>query len=941
MKRIKILLAVCMTVGMSLLYAADIDSFYLWMQGKYTRFALTDIVFSENGVSIAGETFSQGDIDSITFVAPAEEEVVVTDTLCIAYDGASATVTPGNVEGITASVDGATVTIDNANTDREMTFILSGSSEAGSFTYDGSYKACIRLDGVSLQSTSGAALNIKCGKRIALELADGTENTLSDATDDLGQKAALYCKGHLEVSGGGALTVRGNVKHAISTKEYMLVKKTTGSITVTGAASDGIHAGQYFKMNGGTVSISGTQGDGIQAEATQDGDDNDGQIMVGGGSIDITLSGRDAAALKSDSLLTVSGGKLTITTTGDGDKGLKSKADMHISGGEITFTQSGKYIVEDNDPGYVVAIKAAGDLDISGGTIIVNNTGEAGKGLSADGDISISEDDASLTLNIKANGTGGTLDLSRNVDTGSSGDDSGDDEKTVYRICAALSSSTSQYWKQVVYLCSSDGTKIGQMTKTITVQASGQTTRTFYCYEFDEPTTGTFYFSSNDYTRQGGGGPGGGGGTTYTIRTSAVSGPTESTPSVYYYINTSNPSRSGTVYTFGVTDYTSRYSGGTITDSGSASSSGSSFATAAAIKSDAGITIGGGNITITQTGSAAKSITCDKVLTTTGGTIDITNSGAGLGSSNSTATAKGMTSDGSIDLQGGTITIRMSGTGGKGIKSDGTLAIGKSDEEGPVLSVTTTGAKYASTSSAKAIKAVGAITVRGGELTVSTSQTGAEGMESKLKSANSIVFSGGKSYFKCYDDCINSAGCIVFDGGVTVCYGYGNDAVDSNYGQSGAITIGDGAVMAYTTKGSPEEGFDCDNNSYIKITGNGIGISAGGSQGGGGWGGGGSSSSIGSAAQGYYLSTSSISYGTGKYYTLADASGNNLVTYSFEASVSSSLSFLTATGMTKGSSYSLKFSTAEPDDAVTEWHGLYLGSTAKGTNNVLSSFTAQ
>ena len=263
-----------------------------------------------------------------------------------------------------------------------------------------------------------------------------------------------------------------------------------------------------------------------------------------------------------------------------------------------------------------------------------------------------------------------------------------------------------------------------------------------------------------------------------------------------------------------------------------------------------------------------------------------------------------------------------------------------SDSAGPVLAVTTTGAKFAGTSSAKAIKAAGAITVNGGECIINTGTAGAEGMESKQKSTNAIVINGGRLYLKCYDDCINSAGCILFDGGVTVCYSYGNDAVDSNYGKAGAITIGNGVVLAYTTKGGPEEGLDCDNNSYIQITGNGIGISAGGNQGGGGgWGS--SSSGIGSAVQGYYLSTSSISYSTGRYYTLADANGNNLVTYSFEASVNSSLSFITATGMVKNGKYSLKYSTAKPTGAAIEWHGIYLGSNAVGTSNVISSFTAQ
>ena len=955
MKKTKILLFVGMSIVMLALSAAEFDGFYFWRNGSYTRFDLTEILFGDDKITIGDETFDVADVDSITFEKPDEMGEIVTDTLYITYDGTAATVTPENVVGITSEVSGANVTLTNANTDREMTFVLSGESTTGSFTYNGEYKACIQLAGVSLKSTTGAALDIKCGKRIALELLEGTDNYLEDAADSLGQKAALYCKGHLEVSKGGTLTVKGNYTHAIKTKEYMLVKSSTGGLTVSGAEGDGIHAGQYFKMNGSTVSISGVKGDGLQAEATQEGDEYDGQVILRGGTLSVDVTERGVDAIKSDSLLAITGGTITIGTTGDGNKGIKSKSNIEISGGDITVTQSGQYIVENNDPGYVVAIKAGGDLDITGGTIVIKNTAEAGKGLSADGDINISEGDAEPSIDIQALGSGAALDLSRNVevdDSGSGDGDGGDDgdEETVYRICVALSSSNSTYWGSTVYLYTASGTKIDQLTHTITVQATGQTTRTFYYYDFDEVPDETFYFASNDYTRQsggpgGGGGPGGQTGQTYAIRTSAVNGPTESSPSVYYYINTGSYSRGTNVYTFTPTDYTSRYKDGTITDSGSVTpSSGSKFATATGIKGDGNITIAGGTVTIKCTGAAAKGVSCDKVLQTAGGTLTITNSGAGTGTTSSYSTAKGLTSDGSIELLDGTVSITMSGTGGKGIKSDGTIVIGKSDTEGPNLTVGTTGAKYLSTSSAKAIKAQGAITVNGGECVITTTQNGAEGMESKLKATNAIVFNGGKHYFKCYDDCINTAGCIVFEGGITVCHSNGNDAVDSNYGQSGAIQIGNGTVFTYTSAGGPEEGFDCDNNSYIKITGNGTAISAGGSQGGGGggmggWGGSSSSSSIGSAVQGYYLSTASISYSPGRYYVLADQSGNNLITYAFEASVSSSLALFTATGMTKGSSYTVKYTTSAPTDATTAWHGLYIGSSAVGTSST-TSFTA-
>lgn len=268
-------------------------------------------------------------------------------------------------------------------------------------------------------------------------------------------------------------------------------------------------------------------------------------------------------------------------------------------------------------------------------------------------------------------------------------------------------------------------------------------------------------------------------------------------------------------------------------------------------------------------------------------------------------------SDSLMSITGGVITLSTTGDGNKGLKSKADLSISAGE-----LSITQSG-KY-------------------------IVENNDPGYVVGIKASGDLDINGGKHYFKCYDDCLNTAGAIRFDGGIVVCHGYGNDAIDSNYGQAGAIQIGNGVVLGYSSKGAPEEGFDSDNNSYIQITGYGIGISGGANQGGGGgWGGwGGSSSSIGSAVQGYCLSTSSISYAPNRYYTLADASGNNLVTYAVEASFSSSLSLFTATGMTKGSSYTVKYSTAAPTDATTAWHGLYLGSSATGATQVLS-FTAQ
>ena len=384
----------------------------------------------------------------------------------------------------------------------------------------------------------------------------------------------------------------------------------------------------------------------------------------------------------------------------------------------------------------------------------------------------------------------------------------------------------------------------------------------------------------------------------------------------------------------------------------------------------------GGDVTLTVTGTAGRGISADDLLTVAGGTLTVNNSGEGVQGDSDNYTAKCLKAE-NVDLQAGTITLKATGTGGKGILAGsgtkttsgmtsrwtdvtGSFTMGLEDGTGPTLTITTTGSRLGAssgrmarpggggnwpggggnpwnpggetsdnTSSAKAIKAIPAVYIYGGTTTINTATDGAEGLESKT----GIDIEGGQHYIKTYDDCINSAGQIYFNGGATVCYSFGNDAVDSNAGSAGAVTIGDGAMMAYSSKGSPEEGIDCDNNSYIRITGTGIGISAGGVQSS-------ASGTVSNAKQGYAFISQPSSYSANTYYTLADESGNNLVTYAFEAGFTNKCSFITATGMKSGSTYTIKSSKTAPTDATTAFHGLYIGSSASGTTSA-ASFSAK
>lgn len=406
----------------------------------------------------------------------------------------------------------------------------------------------------------------------------------------------------------------------------------------------------------------------------------------------------------------------------------------------------------------------------------------------------------------------------------------------------------------------------------------------------------------------------------------------------------------------------------TITSSGATVVANNDPSYCTAIKSDTDIIISGGtfNINLPSSNNGGKGISCDGNMTISGNnTINIETHGDGATytatSGTDTYSSSCLRAEGNMVILNGNITLTSTGKAGKGIKVGskngntytGTYTQGSQDGNGPTITITTSGSQIgsggggwppggggsSSTASAKAIKVGGVATIYGGTTTVNTSTSGAEGLESKTQ----INIEGGQHYFKCKDDCINSSGKIFFNGGVTVCFSNGNDAVDSNAGTAGAITIGNGVAFAYTTKGNPEEGFDCDNNNYIRITGTGIGISAGGSQGGGWPGGGGSGGTITNPAQGYKFYTDSYNFQAGKYYTLSNASGtggSNMVTFSFEANCNSNLALITATGMVSGQSYYVKYGTTAPTNPTTAFHGLYLGGTSSASTQAFS-FQAQ
>ena len=299
----------------------------------------------------------------------------------IVYNGTSATVNVADniSQYLTVTQQGAHVSITQSDSvASEITYKLSGTSTDGEFYMSGSYKATIELNDLTLTNAtpvySGAAVHIQNGKRIKVKVVTGTLNSLVDASSG-SQKGCLYIKGHAEFAQQGTLNIVGNVKHGIKAGEYITLKNAT--LNITSAVGDGISCNQYFLMESGNVNISGTGDDGIQCDL--DGD---------------TSTGETADHEDEDSgNIYIEDGILVITCNATAAKGIKAAGDMNISGGDITIITTGKgmWDTDDLETKAACGLSADGNMNISGGTLNLTSTGSGGKGMKCDSVLTITD----------------------------------------------------------------------------------------------------------------------------------------------------------------------------------------------------------------------------------------------------------------------------------------------------------------------------------------------------------------------------------------------------------------------------------------------------------------------------------------------------------------------------------------------------------------------
>lgn len=246
------------------------------------------------------------------------------------------------IKGGGVTVKDQVITITNPG---DYTF--SGSLSDGRIVIDVSKGTVnVTLNGVDITSSERDVIFSKDSAEVNVIAADGTDNTLVSGTEDFTadeddldedgtyknkQKAVIFTKGNLTISGTGSLNVTGNIYNGIQTKGTLSLQDV--QLTVN-AVHHGVKSKQEMSLISGTYDVtSGEDGfhsdlnitvsDGSYAiEAGDDGIHADGELIVDNGNITINggtvyvdePSGGGNSALdygtENDGILTINGGNV-------------------------------------------------------------------------------------------------------------------------------------------------------------------------------------------------------------------------------------------------------------------------------------------------------------------------------------------------------------------------------------------------------------------------------------------------------------------------------------------------------------------------------------------------------------------------------------------------------------------------------------------------------
>lgn len=362
------------------------------------------------------DTETDTDIDTETDTHTDTDEDSVVSTISLNGNTIAA-------DASNAVVNGSVVTITTAGT-----YNISGSLTDGQIIVDAPDTDVVRLNlnGVEIYCSESAPIFVKNADKVIVTLEDNTENTLTDGRSYLFEEgddepnAPLFSKDDLTIKGDGVLTVTGNYKDGIASKNDLRIKG--GTITVR-AVDDGLRGKDSIKVSGGDITVN-AGGDGLKADNAEE--QERGIVLIENGTVDITADGDGIFAATHVSIID---GDIEITTAGGSNadisddasaKGIKADMGITIDGGTFDLNcaddaihSSGDIVI--NNGTFTLAtgkdaIQADSSFEINGGDITITASYEGIESTAIvinGGNINLTSSDDGLNAVDKENSTGG------------------------------------------------------------------------------------------------------------------------------------------------------------------------------------------------------------------------------------------------------------------------------------------------------------------------------------------------------------------------------------------------------------------------------------------------------------------------------------------------------------------------------------------------------
>lgn len=273
--------------------------------------------------------------DEEDFVDSSANGFLPINTVTVVFSNNDAVITH-DIEDTEVYMESGNLIVDST---KKITLVVSGTLEGSIIVRKSDGKFKLVLNGVTITSSSGPAINLQTEKRCFIVIADGTENFITDGEDHpvmsngSTTKGAIFSEEQIIISGEGKLVVNGRYKHGIASDDY--IKIISGEIIIESTVSDGLRANDYVVIDGGKIDIT-SSGDGIEVER--------GYVVINGGTLNIDAEGDGIKAgnqsedLSIKPYISIFNGDITIKAL---DKGIVSDDDINLYQGVIQSLTDG------------------------------------------------------------------------------------------------------------------------------------------------------------------------------------------------------------------------------------------------------------------------------------------------------------------------------------------------------------------------------------------------------------------------------------------------------------------------------------------------------------------------------------------------------------------------------------------------------------------------